>query len=534
MENTLCTSQKFSISDFLNKNWLAVYLLSLLAYLPFFFFFIWGNHDWEWIKIGTPFFSGVFEGRFSQFILQTSLTLGQIIPILSLSLGLLFFSLTPIILSKIWDIPQNAKNIILLSLILTTSPYTIAWLYFAFLILSCLSWPFFIAIAFYLLQKYRTITSVLISCIIFYLSLGGYPPVINMIGIIIFTLLLNDICIKHLTIKTLFKKYIPFAISIISALILFSITFYYLKKYDLMQPTYNTAPIKLADLSQKLIFSIKVSIEQFLVSKTFMSYKYKYLFLCICLIGCFELFIKMPKTLTHISLFILCLFGLLISSILTTFAATNTAFVLYEPRIEFFSIIYIYLYFSSTILSLSNRLTKNLAYIALFFIIISNYQTLSYAQKIWKQGFLAEANLSDRIIKRIENHPKFDINKKYTFLQGGVLNFRGRFHTPIAHETVDTYFITAPYIPWHLPTKNYKLFYPKDAFGKDFDVYWSTIPPTQININTAMTQYIRHFAQPFPNNHGLYMDNNTIILTLTEDGKNYAKHWLNRYYQQPF
>ena len=186
------------------------------------------------------------------------------------------------------------------------------------------------------------------------------------------------------------------------------------------------------------------------------------------------------------------------------------------------------------ILHLSNRLTKNLAYISLFFIIISNFQTISYAQKIWKHGFLAEANLSDRIIKRIENHPKFDTHKKYTFLQGGVLNFRSRLHTPIAHETVDTYFITAPYIPWHLPTKNYKLFYPIDVFGKDFDTYWRYITPMEININTAMTQYIRHSAQPFPNNHGLYMDNNTIILTLTEDGKNYAKHWLNRYYQQPF
>ncbi len=534
MEATSNTSHKFSISDFFNKNWLAVYLLSILAYLPFFFFFIWGNHDWEWIKIGTPFSSGNFEGRFSQFILPTALTLGQIIPILSLSLGLLFFSLTPIILSKIWDIPQNTKNIVLLGLILTTCPYTIAWLYFAFLILSCLSWPFFIASAFYLLQKYKSIISILISSIIFYLSLGGYPPVINMIGIILFSLLLNDICIKHLTLKSLIKKYIPFAISIIFALTFFFITLYFLKKYNLMQDTYNTASLKLEDLSQKLIFSIKVSIEQFLVSKTFISYIYKYIFLCISLIGIIELFIKTPKKFIHISLFILCLFGLLFSSILTTFIATNTAFVLYEPRVEFFGIIYIYLYFSSTILHLSNKLIKNLAYASIFFIIILNFQTISYAQKIWKQGFLAEANLSDRIIKRIENHPKFDINKKYTFLQGGVLNFRGRFHTPLAHETLDSYFITAPYIPWHLPTKNYKLYYPTDVFGKDFDVYWSTIPPFAININTAKAQYIRHFAQPFPNNQSLYMDNDTIILTLTSNGQNLAKQWINRYYQQPY
>ena len=207
MEYTAKTSQYSSISNFINKNWLFLYLLSLFAYAPFLFYFIWGNHDWEWIKIGTPFFSGLFEGRFSQFILQTTLTKGQIIPILSLSLGLLFFSLTPIILSKIWNIPQNAKNIILFGLILTTAPYTLAWLYFAFLILSCLSWPFFITIAFYLLQNYTLKISFPIATIILLLALGGYPPVINMIGIIFFSLIINDLSFNHLTIKTLLKNF---------------------------------------------------------------------------------------------------------------------------------------------------------------------------------------------------------------------------------------------------------------------------------------------------------------------------------------
>ena len=72
--------------SFLIKNWLNLFAITLIFYSHFIFYFIWGNHDWGWIQETTPLLSGLFEGRFSQFILQTTLTEGKILPIITLLL----------------------------------------------------------------------------------------------------------------------------------------------------------------------------------------------------------------------------------------------------------------------------------------------------------------------------------------------------------------------------------------------------------------------------------------------------------------
>ena len=99
MKNTKLTSKDSSL--FLIKNWLNLFLLTVLFYSHFIFYFLWGNHDWQWVKSGTPLLSGVFEGRFSQFILQTILTNGNILPIITIIISLGFYSLTIFILLKI-------------------------------------------------------------------------------------------------------------------------------------------------------------------------------------------------------------------------------------------------------------------------------------------------------------------------------------------------------------------------------------------------------------------------------------------------
>ena len=143
------------LTSFAFKTWYKVSALVLLCYLPFLFNFLWGNHDWGWVKEYTPLNSGVFEGRFSQFILPTILFSGNILPILSVAFGLIFYALAAILLCRLWQMPEKSLPTILLSLCLVTAPYTLSWLYFAFLTLSCLSWPLAIIISFLVLQNGR-------------------------------------------------------------------------------------------------------------------------------------------------------------------------------------------------------------------------------------------------------------------------------------------------------------------------------------------------------------------------------------------
>ena len=115
------------------KLWAKTYILVMLCYSPFLFYFLWGNHDWWWIKEYTPVWSGLFEGRFSQFFIPILLFSGHILPILSAATGLAAFSFAIILLLKLWNFPKKTFLITILALITITSPYTLSWFYFAFL-----------------------------------------------------------------------------------------------------------------------------------------------------------------------------------------------------------------------------------------------------------------------------------------------------------------------------------------------------------------------------------------------------------------
>ena len=111
MNNKIITSKE--TNHFLIKNWLNLFLLTIFCYSHFIFYFLWGNHDWEWVKSGTPLLSGVFEGRFSQFILQTIISNGNILPIITIFTAIAFFTGAIILLLNIFKLPHKKLYYIL-------------------------------------------------------------------------------------------------------------------------------------------------------------------------------------------------------------------------------------------------------------------------------------------------------------------------------------------------------------------------------------------------------------------------------------
>jgi hypothetical protein len=163
-------------------------------------------------------------------------------------------------------------------------------------------------------------------------------------------------------------------------------------------------------------------------------------------------------------------------------------------------------------------------------LIFSNINNLSYASKTWKLGFTAETNLINRITNHIDNLETFNPKTKYTFIQGGVLNYRERFYLKQENEKIDSYTLSAPYIPWHLPSKAYKFYTPTDFFDADFDIYWSYVNKYEIKMNTSLYNYLSYQAKPWPHNNSIYIDDNTIILTLTTNGMWRAQDWIAKNY----
>ena len=514
------------------KSWYILCALSLLSYLPFIFNFLWGNHDWGWVKDHTPLLSGVFEGRFSQFILPIILFEGNILPVLSITISIFLYGTAATILLKLLDAPKTSLIFILLGLNIVTAPYTLSWLYFAFLILSCLSWPLIIIIGFWLLQtKLTAKIKISVSIILFTLALGGYPPVINMIGVILCILALNDLCLKKLSVKTLICKYLPHLVAIVISIILLFTIQHLLKQHHWQYDTYNTAGITLETLKEKLPPALTNAFQQFIITNSFINYGYKYLSLCLILSALLELLKNLPKRTTNILAFIILISGILISTIATLVVAQNERYVRYEPRIEFFSLPYIYTFAATVLYKSSIRFLKNITFIILLILFFLNLTNNAYASKVWKLGFLAENNFSERFISRLENNQNFTPQKnKYTFVQGGTFNLRKRYYISAPTNSEDSYTLLAPYIPWHLPYKAYTFYYPYAFVEKDFDVYWSYISPFEIPFSQELENYIKNLATPWPQPNAVFIKDTLIILTLTYEGRGRAVNWLNKYY----
>ena len=518
-------------TSFYFQSWLKLYLAAVIAYLPFICKFLWGNHDWIWLKENTPLFSGVFEGRFSQFILPNLLFDGNILPIFTLLTSLAFFTAAAILLFRLWQIPEKSCLYILLGLYLVSAPYTLSWLYFAFITLSCLSWVFVIALAYTLLNiptlKTKKILYSLAAALLFALALGGYPPVINLIGVIFFTLIINNLCLKSLTAATILRKHLPNVLSLLGSGCLFFLILCALKKYGLLNETYNTAGTSFTEVPAKLFLCLKASFSQFFTTTSFISAGYKYLGLCIFLLALCNLWAKLPKRPSSVLLFIFSVIGLLLSTTLTLFAAGNTVYVLNEPRIEFFGLLYIYVYAAAILFCSSEGLNRNIILFVISALIFANIKTISCAAKIWTAGFNAEMSMTERIIGRLEEQPQFSPAQKYTFIQGGTLDFRSRYASDDTSEKQDVYTLSAPYISWHLPSKAYLFYSPYDFVSNDFDVYWSYIDSQSVPLTPGLQQYISRQASPWPSSSALYVAPNIIILTLTADGKARAQNWLN-------
>lgn len=519
-------------TSFPYQCWLKIYLLSLLCFTPFLINFIWGNHDWSWVKEYTPLLSGVFEGRFSQFILPTALFSGNILPILSIAGGLLFYSLAVVLLLKLWNCPNKNISLLLLGLFIITSPYTLSWFYFAFLTLSCLSWTFVIACAFYLINKSslskKWAYPLSIFCIA--LALGGYPPVVNMIGVIFFTLVLNDVCLNSYTPKTIIKKYIPQALTVLCGALIFLGTLQLLKHYQLQYDTYNTTGISLKSLTDNFLMTFVNAFSQFLNTTSFIETPYKYLNFIIVLLALITLITHTPKRLSSYLFLILALIGMLFSSVLTLVLTPNTAYVQNEPRIEFFSIIYIYAFAFNILLTNASQLVKNISYTTILSLICYNFATTAYCAKVWNLGFKAETSQMERFISRLENTPEFNPNQFYTFIQSGTISMRNRYYIKTDVSKPDSYTLTAPYVPWHLPYKAYTFYYPKVFVKNDFDIYWQFITPQSLTMTDNLKEYLTLGALPWPKKESIFISPKLIILTLTSEGKKRGTEWYEKNY----
>ena len=479
--------------------------------------FLFGDHDWKYLKDGIRLSDGLFEGRFSQFILINMLTQGEILPILNNVIGFAGFALGIALLAKYWDLPHQKRTYLIFALFTALTPYILSFMYFAFLIIPVLSWNACIVGALLISEKETTFSGkkTLLAALLIVLALGGYPPVINLIGVALVTRWLIIYNSTATTLTKIIKNYRWSLINIIIALALYKLTLIYFTSTGAIDSSYyNLQTTPLAQWPTKALLVIKDAFLEFSITLPFITAPYKIITVIIALSSLITLIIKKQKISQRFITLVLW-FATILAGLNTLFLSTSLKETEFSPRIDFFGFMYTISGMLAIILKSKNTGIKNLITVTAFISIILNTYTLFEAQKVWKLGFDAELSMYKRIAKRFQTDPLFNINNHYIVVQGGSPSFRQRFyHNPYQKESDDLLAIS--YVP-----------------GMASGVMWNYYAPHNY---TDKTSYVYNFrpdaeiqnklinAKPWPHAESIAVGGYWILLPLTPEGLADLRH----------
>ena len=483
--------------------------------------FIWGNHDDVFITEGLKLSSGLFEGRFSQFIPPVLLTNGQILPIITNLLGLMFLTIGLWLLAKYWNIPKSLLNYTLFITFFISQPYTLSWLYFTFITLSCLLWTMLVILGLYLSQSISKSTHKLwlsfASILCFYLPLGGYPPVINTIFVCLGAKIVISYIFEKHTLKELFHTYKYTLLNILLATICFKLTLKIVNPNNV----YNLETTAIAAYPTKFIETLIISYKQFILSLPFMEQSYKLILFTMVLIAFVSAVIK-AENLKKRLLTLLFILGTIWCASLTTFLVIPPT--QYVARIDFFGLAFIYAFALALLLSFKKPISRSIAIIFMIIIIpfsiINDYR----AQKNWQQGFTAEMQILEDITARIEEHPNFNPKKQYRFYQAGDISLRPAYYNQKFSQS-EPFLLNIAYLAMWQGA-------PLAQFYSPFTYIDTKTPLLISDITPELYRFIQEKAHPYPHRNSIWIDDKIIVVIYNRYGLDDFKNKLYNLYPQ--
>ena len=494
----------------------AVFIALNLIFLYHGAHFLFGDHDWKYLKHGLPLDAGLFEGRFSQFILINFLSQGELLPIINNVLGFAGYALGFALLARYWRLPHTKANYILFSLTAAITPYLLSFMYFAFLIAPVLSWNAFIIGALIISEKEqsfslkRTLTAVLLI----FLALGGYPPVINLIAVAFTARLFFALIFEKKKLSSIFKSYAWSIINIIIALILYKLCLVYLTHTGAINSSYyNLQTTPVSEWGNKALLVLKTMFRQFAITLPFITSGYKNIITILALLSLFTLAnfpLKKPRRLLAFFFF----FIILLASQLTLFISTSITETQFSPRVDFFGFMYVIAALFALGLKTDKLYLKNLTVILTLFSLFISVENLFLAQKVWHFGFSAEMKFYRRVGKRFQNNPLFNPNNHYIIVQGGTPYFRPRFYQTKYQKQSDD-LLGISYVPGMASGVMWNYYAPHEYADTTSYVY--TLKP-----NAEIKQKLKT-AKPWPAKESVSVGGYWILLALTQEGLEYLR-----------
>ena len=522
IESKIKTSLSLFYERYKFELWVSFALINL-AFLFHTINFMSGDHDWNYIKAPNYWSEGAFEGRPLHFVLQAILFDGHVLPILNNIVSFFALSVSGILLAKYWQIPYSKTNYIIFSVFVATMPYTMVWLFYAKDMLINLSLPLIGVASLLIAEKAvarKNIYYHIIAISMMFFSFASYVAMINFYGVCFLSALLISYINKKEGFISLVKQNIPVVIDMLAGLLLFKLSLHLTN----IESTYNTKIISLDYLPQKMIETIYAMFEQFTIALPFMEFKYKLLLLVMSLFAICLVFYKSKVTKAPIC--ILLLLGILFSSKFAYFIADERDQILAEmenfafvPRLDFYGLVYVYAFALACILQYSKKKIYKTGVVLVCVITFMSFVRDMYAQKVWKLGFDAEMKAHERIVSRIEEHPLFYPNRQYRLLQIGSLSLRENYYKKDKNEIVSLDLLTTSFTPEFMSRIVYNFYYPKNIFYNNASVD---------DLSPYGQQFLFTEAKTFPQTPSIFIDNDIIIVVLTEKGLHKAKSKLAR------
>ena len=477
-----------------------------VVYLFYFEQFIFGNHDWPFMRYGMSLGIGVWEARITQFLPPWLFLKGQILPILGALLAFLYMSVAAVLLAYWFDLPHRIMPIMLFTLLIVLNPYHLAGFYYNLQTISLGCWHLLTVSGVFLIWRFlyqRKILLLLGGVVCLLVALCGYSPIVEMI----LTLMLVKFLLDVVTLPVLDKQFVIKWIKFIT--IIFLVGCIYLGIIDslkqlkiISEGMYNT---QLRSIDDIFVYWLKNWAQPFYVLASGIPYMKVKLGGCLFLLFICTIIASFIYNRQRFWFVLALLFIIIYSMFFVAYIAEYNVFYVY--RVHVFSVAY----FSAFLFALVCALSKgkgffgyNIVCLLSVMLLLSEIKADIFAQKVWylgnKQDAYAVERIKERVLSDVAAH------KHYRFFPIGELYGRAKFahYDADYHSFYPSYYSweydTAPYFINNFSSSAFFLYEPENPIWGD-SFYAENILHVVTNENIALKDKIAAelFAQNFGN-----------------------------------
>lgn len=393
--------------------------------------FLFGNHDWWAIKDGVQWDTFFFNGRFSATAIKMILLNGQVLPILNNLIAFFFYALGSVLLLNYWNAPKNILQRVLIGFVLTLTPFTNVWLWFAYHTIENLSIPFFVTLGLILTIKnfdniYCAILQKVLSVVFLTLALGIYPSaIVNILTIFSCKFLLDNLSDGIFEFKRVFLKHKWSFINIALSFISYKLILLYMGYKNLLADVINIQSAGIEQILQNILPAMKAAFQQmfnyrFICMPQNITILFAVLFVLLILFGIYNVLVsksskidKLKKIIIYSILALAPLFATKVASIL---ALKN---VFYSIRIDIYGLVFLRGMIVLLLFKYGNNFIKNITYLLVVAILWISLIANFVCQKSLKLAHTSEFMRMNRMIQELYLNKDFVKGKGYKLISIG-------------------------------------------------------------------------------------------------------------------